>query len=217
MGQPPCWPTSHHSARDSSTTTWRSGRCVHNVCIDEKRPLLANTLIKCVGCGRCTCIDCLDRLATLASKTVAEHESVGLVFQRTEELEALLSGKLGTAPEDPGTGALASAHSHRPHTTQATHMLGSACAWSSLAFATLHQPPPSTLHLPPSTLHPPLALRIGAIVAKRVDRCIFCPDKSIPALAPAVEPQAMLAEMDIDATATFKDSAPCLIAQHTRC
>ena len=156
MGQPPCWPTSHHSARDSSTTTWRSYRCLHNVRIDEKRPLLANTLIKCVGCGRCTCIDCLDRLATLASKTVAEHESVGLVFQRTEELEALLSGKLGTAPEDPGTGALASAHSHRPHTTQATHMLGSACAWSSLAFATLHQPPPSTtLHPPPSTFHPP--------------------------------------------------------------
>ena len=81
----------------------------------------------------------------------------------------------------------------------------------------LHPPPPSTLYPPPSTLHPPLALRIGAIVAKRVDRCIFCPDKSIPALAPAVEPQAMLAEMDIDATATFKDSAPCLIAQHTRC
>ena len=162
MGQPPCWPTSHHSARDSSTTTWRSGRCVHNVCIDEKRPLLANTLIKCAGCGRCTCIDCFDRLAKLASKTVAEHESDGLVFQPTEELKALLSGKLGTVPEDPGTGALASAHSHRPHTTQATHMLGSACAWSSLAFATLHQPPPSTtLHPPPSTFHPPPSTRGG--------------------------------------------------------
>ena len=68
-----------------------NGRCPHNVRIDEKRPLLASTLIKCVACGRCTCIDCLDRLATLGTETVEEHESVDLVFQRTEELEALLS------------------------------------------------------------------------------------------------------------------------------
>ena len=93
-GRKPCWATCASSARDASSLGWHGGRCAHNKCSDDGEPFVPGTLVKCSGCGKSTCTDCLAELQKGAKQLCSEFAKKGLELQHTPELDALLSGEL---------------------------------------------------------------------------------------------------------------------------
>ena len=93
-GRKVCWATCARSARDASSLAWHGGRCAHNTRYDNGEPLVAGTLVKCTGCCRSSCTDCLAELQKGAQKLCNEFAKKGLELQHTDELDVLLSGEL---------------------------------------------------------------------------------------------------------------------------
>ena len=89
-----CWPTCSHSARDASSPGWHGGRCAHNKCYDDGAPFVPGILVKCNGCCRSACTDCLAELQKGAKQICDEFGKKGLELQHTAELDALVSGQL---------------------------------------------------------------------------------------------------------------------------
>ena len=96
-GKRPCWATCHHSARNAATDNWLNGRCPHNVRLDDGQSALPGSLIKCSGCRKSTCLDCLDELQREGNRLVSELRAQDLVMEPFAAFERVLAGNHRTA------------------------------------------------------------------------------------------------------------------------